>query len=382
MATTLGPRLRGDDEFVSAQAFGDADASFMARALALAERGMHTATPNPRVGCVIVADGSVIGEGWHEKAGGPHAEIVALRDAEAQRIDVRGATLYVTLEPCNHSGRTPPCTEALIAAGIGRVVAAMPDPNALAAGGVGRLRASGIRVDIGLLEDQSRALNPGFISRVMRGRPYVRMKVATTLDGRTATAEGSSRWITGESARDDGHAWRARACAILTGIGTVRADNPQLNVRALATPRQPLRIVIDRHAQTPHEARVLRGGALMITAGPRNDAWPAEVEHVALPDPQGRVDLHALMRELARRELNEIHVEGGARLNAALLDAGLVDEILAYVAPGILGDPARGLAQFDVAHSLDARVALAFESIDRIGDDLRIRARVLPREDR
>ena len=365
---------------MSAQAFGDADASFMARALALAERGMLTATPNPRVGCVIVGDGSVIGEGWHEKAGGPHAEIVALRDAEAQRRDPRGSTLYVTLEPCNHSGRTPPCTEALIAAGIGRVVAAMPDPNALAAGGAGRLRAAGIRVDLGLLEDQARALNPGFISRVTLGRPYVRLKVATTLDGRTATADGRSTWITSQASRDDGHAWRARACAILTGIGTVQADNPQLNVRALATPRQPLRIVIDRHAQTPREALVLRGGALMVTAGPRNDAWPADVEHVALPDAQGRIDLHALMRELARRQLNEIHVEAGARLNAALLDAGLVDEILAYVAPGILGDPARGLAQFDAARSLDARVSLEFSSVDRVGDDLRIRARVLLHE--
>jgi diaminohydroxyphosphoribosylaminopyrimidine deaminase / 5-amino-6-(5-phosphoribosylamino)uracil reductase len=365
---------------MSAQAFGDADALFMARALTLAERGLFTATPNPRVGCVIVAAGRIIGEGWHEKAGGPHAEIAALRDAESHGLDVRGATLYVTLEPCNHAGRTPPCTEALVAAGVARVVAAMPDPNTLAAGGAGRLRAAGIRVDIGLLEHEARALNPGFISRSTRGRPFVRMKVAAALDGRTATADGRSQWITGEAARNDGHAWRARACAILTGIGTVQADNPRLTVRAVATPRQPLRIVVDRHAETPREANVLQGGALLVTAGPRNDAWPEDVIQVALPDADGRVDLHAMMRDFAQRELNEIHVEAGARLNGALLEAGLVDEILAYIAPCLLGDPSRGIAQFRVARGLEARVPLAFDSIDRIGDDLRIRARVLPAE--
>jgi diaminohydroxyphosphoribosylaminopyrimidine deaminase / 5-amino-6-(5-phosphoribosylamino)uracil reductase len=365
---------------MSAQAFGDADALFMARALALAERGLFTATPNPRVGCVIVDDGHIIGEGWHEKAGGAHAEIAALRDAESQGRDVRGATLYVTLEPCNHIGRTPPCAEALVAAGIGRIVAAMPDPNTLAAGGAGRLRAAGIRVDIGLLEREARALNPGFISRVTRGLPFVRMKVAAGLDGRTATAEGRSQWITGEAARNDGHAWRARACAILTGIGTVQADNPQLTVRAVATSRQPLRIVVDRHAETPREAKVLQGGALLVTAGPRNDAWPENVMQVGLPDANGRVDLHAMMRDFAQRELNEVHVEAGARLNGALLEAGLVDEILAYVAPSVLGDPARGIAQFHVARSLEERIPLAFESVDRIGDDLRIRARVLARD--
>jgi diaminohydroxyphosphoribosylaminopyrimidine deaminase/5-amino-6-(5-phosphoribosylamino)uracil reductase len=364
---------------MSAQAFGDADALFMARAVALAERGLFTATPNPRVGCVIVDDGRIVGEGWHEKAGGPHAEVAALRDAESQRRDVRGATLYVTLEPCNHAGRTPPCTEALVAAGIGRVVAAMPDPNTLAAGGAGRLRAAGIRVDVGLLEREARALNPGFISRVTRGRPYVRMKVAAGLDGRTATADGHSQWITGEAARNDGHAWRARACAILTGIGTVQADNPQLTVRAVATSRQPLRIVVDRHAETPREAKILKGGALIVTAGSRSDTWPDDVGHVSFPDGKGRVDLHAMMRDFAQRELNEIQVEAGARLNGALLEAGLVDEILAYIAPSVLGDPARGIAQFHEARTLDARVALAFESVDRVGDDLRVRARVLPR---
>ena len=362
---------------MSAQAFGDADTVFMQRALALAARGMFTTTPNPRVGCVIVDHGSVIAEGWHERPGEAHAEVAALRAAESQGRDVRGATLYVTLEPCNHTGLTPPCTEALIAAGIDRVVAAMPDPHALAAGGAGRLRAAGIRVETGLCESEARELNCGFISRVTRGRPFVRMKVAASLDGRTATQDRRSQWITRKPARDDGHAWRARACAVLTGIGTVRADNPQLTVRALATPRQPLRVIVDRHAQTPRVAKVLEGGALVVTADARSDAWPDEVEHVALPDAQGRVDLHAMMHMLGRRGVNELHVEAGARLNAALLDAGLVDEVLAYVAPSVIGDPAYGMAQLNAPRSLEERTRLHFESIDRIGDDLRIRARVV-----
>src|SRR5688572_19377905 len=349
----------------------------MERALALAERGLYTTTPNPRVGCVIVDHGSIVAEGWHERPGEAHAEVAALRAAETQGRDVRGATLYVTLEPCNHTGRTPPCAEALIAAGIERVVAAMPDPHAVAAGGAGRLRAAGIRVDVGLCEREARELNCGFISRVTRGRPFVRMKIAASLDGRSATGDGRSQWITGKAARDDGHAWRARACAILTGIGTVRADNPQLNVRAVATPRQPLRIIVDRHAQTPREAKVLQGGALVVTADARNDDWPEDVEHVALPDAQRRVDLHAMMHMLGRRGINELHVEAGARLNGALLDAGLVDEVLAYVAPSLIGDPAYGIAQLAGPRSLEQRTLLAFESIDRIGSDLRIRARVV-----
>jgi diaminohydroxyphosphoribosylaminopyrimidine deaminase/5-amino-6-(5-phosphoribosylamino)uracil reductase len=365
---------------VSAQAFGDADAVFMERALALAERGLFTATPNPRVGCVIVDQGTIVAEGWHERPGEAHAEAAALRAAETQGRDVRGATLYVTLEPCNHRGRTPPCTEALIAAGIGRVVAAMPDPNALAAGGAGRLRAAGIRVEVGLCEREARELNGGFISRVTRGRPFVRMKVAASLDGRSASADRHSQWITGEAARDDGHAWRARACAVLTGIGTVLADNPQLNVRAVATPRQPLRVIVDRHAQTPREAKVLQGGALVVTADARNDDWPDAVEHVALPDAQRRVDLNAMMHMLGRRGINELHVEAGARLNAALIEAGLVDEVLAYVAPSLIGDPAYGMLQLDSPRSLEQRTRLAFASVDRIGSDLRIRARVVEAE--
>src|SRR5262249_16338761 len=235
--------------------FTDADSAYMARALALAERGLYTTTPNPRVGCVIVSNGVVIGEGWHERAGLPHAEANALADVAARGRSARGATMYVTLEPCNHRGRTPPCADAVIAAGIGRVVAAIADPNPRSASGAARLRAAGIQVDIGLLGDEARDKNIGFVSRMTRGRPWVRMKVAASVDGRTALSTGESKWITGEAARADGHRWRARACAILTGHGTVQHDDPQLTVRAVPTPRQPRRIVIDRHAETPPSAR-------------------------------------------------------------------------------------------------------------------------------
>jgi len=253
----------------------------------------------------------------------------------------------------------------------------MRDPNPLAAQGGAKLAASGVRFEAGLMEAEARALNPGFVARLTRGRPYVRMKAAASLDGRTALPDGASRWITGEAARADGHAWRARACAVLTGIGTVRSDDPELTVRAVATPRQPRRIVVDRHAQTPPGAKVLKGGALVVTAGERNPAWPADVEHLALPDAAGRVDLVALMRELGRRELNEVHVEAGNRLNGALLVAGVVDELVVYLAPSLLGDPAFGIAAFDDEHrTLDRRVRLDFGSIERIGDDLRVIARV------
>ena len=360
-------------------AFSDADRAHMAHALALAERGLYTATPNPRVGCVIVKSGAVIGEGWHERAGEAHAEVNALEDANARGHDPRGATLYVTLEPCNHSGRTPACTDAVIGAGIGRVVAAMADPNPEAANGAARLRAAGIAVDMGLLEHEARELNIGFASRMTRGRPWVRMKAAASLDGRTALESGASQWITGEAARADGHRWRARACAILTGIGTVRQDDPRLTVRAVATKRQPLRIVIDRHAETPPTAKVLAGdGALLVTAGERNPLWPASVAVLVLPDAERRVDLAALMQALGSRGINELHVEAGGKLNGALLAAGLVDELLLYLAPCLLGDPARGVAEFRTGLSrLSDRVALAFHDVARVGDDLRLLARVV-----
>jgi diaminohydroxyphosphoribosylaminopyrimidine deaminase/5-amino-6-(5-phosphoribosylamino)uracil reductase len=357
----------------------DHDRVHMARALELARRGLYTTTPNPRVGCVVVRDGAVIGEGWHARAGEPHAEALALRDVRARGRDPRGATVYVTLEPCNHHGRTPPCVDALLEAGVARVVAAARDPFSTAAGGGERLRANGVTVDFGVLEDEARALNCGFFSRIERGRPFVRAKLATTLDGRTALVDGASRWITGEAARADGHAWRARACAVLTGIGTVLQDDPQLTVRAIETTRQPLRVVLDRRAETPPAARVLAGApALVVTAGARNPAWPAHTRTLALPDAGGRIDLHALMRELAALEINEVHVEAGARLNGALLEAGLVDELLLYIAPGIVGDPARGAFERSTPLAqLAQRTTLAWQSIDRVGDDLRIVARVV-----
>jgi diaminohydroxyphosphoribosylaminopyrimidine deaminase/5-amino-6-(5-phosphoribosylamino)uracil reductase len=358
-------------------AFLAADRAFMTRAIALAERGLNTTTPNPRVGCVIVGDGHVIGEGWHERAGAPHAEVNAIADAKARGHDVRGATAYVTLEPCNHTGRTPPCTQALLAAGIARVVAAMADPNEHASHGAERLRAAGVAVDVGLEEAAARELNPGFVSRMTLGRPWVRVKAASSLDGRTALANGESRWITGEAARADGHRFRARACAILTGIGTVLADDPELTVRAIDTPRQPRRVVVDREARTPPTAKVLAGdGAIVVTAGARNPAWPSRVEALSLPDADGRVDLAAMLRALAERGVNELHVEAGARLNGALAQAGLVDEWLLYVAASLIGDPARGIVERrEPLAALDARVALAIASCERIGDDLRIVAR-------
>ena len=350
----------------------------MQHALALAARGLYTTTPNPRVGCVVVDGGDVIGEGWHARAGEAHAEVAALADARARGRDARGATLYVILEPCNSHGRTPPCVDAVLAAGIARVVAAMRDPNPVQVGGIERLRAAGVRVDVGLMEAEAQALNAGFVSRMTRGRPWVRTKLAVSVDGRTALANGASRWITGEAARADGHAWRARACAILTGVGTVLHDDPQLNVRAVATTRQPLRVIVDRHADTPPAARVLAdSNALIVTAGTRNPGWPPAVESIALPDAAGRVDLAAMLRALAQRGANELHVEAGAKLNGALLDAGLIDEALIYVAPSVIGDPARGMFELAVPiESLARRCELEWTSIERIGDDLRIVARV------
>ncbi|HEV2219168.1 MAG TPA: bifunctional diaminohydroxyphosphoribosylaminopyrimidine deaminase/5-amino-6-(5-phosphoribosylamino)uracil reductase RibD [Casimicrobiaceae bacterium] len=363
---------------LSRTAYSDADRAHMARALELAERGLFTTTPNPRVGCVITRDGNPIGEGWHVRAGEAHAEVAALTDANAREQEVRGATLYVTLSPCNVQGRTPPCVDEIIRAGITRVVAAMRDPGAAQADGLARLAAAGITVDVGLLEAEARELNRGFVSRIARGLPWVRSKIAATLDGRTALASGESRWITGAPARDDGHAWRARACAILTGVGTVLHDDPQLNVRAVATSRQPLKVIVDRNGDVPAGARVLEGGpAMIVTAGPRNPAWPDDVDVLALPDGDERVDLGAMMRELARRGVNEVHVECGAKLNGALLRAGLIDELLVYLAGGLIGDPARGMFEFpEPLRALAGRTRLRWKAIDRIGEDLRIIARI------
>ena len=360
------------------------DRAHMARALALAGRGLYTTTPNPRVGCVIAKEGVAIAEGFHARPGEPHAEIVALNQAREQGRDARGATLYVTLEPCNHYGRTPPCVDAIVSAGIARVVAAMPDPNPAAAHGAERLRASGVTVDLGLLASDARELNIGFVSRMARGIPWVRTKIAVTLDGRSALANGVSQWITGPEARADGHAWRARACAVLTGAGTIVQDNPRLTVRDVETTRQPLRVVLDRQAETPATARVFEGGSvLVVTAGARNPRWPSNVEALALADGSGRIDLPAMLRSLAGRGINELHVEAGARLNGALLDGGLVDELLLYVAPSIVGDPARGMFERGAAlSSLAARVPVEWQSIERIGTDLRVIARVVRTDSR
>jgi diaminohydroxyphosphoribosylaminopyrimidine deaminase/5-amino-6-(5-phosphoribosylamino)uracil reductase len=360
--------------------FDERDREHMRRALELAARGLFTTTPNPRVGCVIVGDGRVIGEGWHERAGEAHAEVRALADVAARGATARGATAYVTLEPCNHTGRTPPCTDALLAAGVARVVAAMHDPYLPAAGGADRLAAAGVEVDHGLLEAEARELNAGWIKRVQHGRPWVRVKIAASLDGRTALDNGESRWITGAEARADGHRWRARACAILTGIGTVQQDDPQLTVRDVQTSRQPLKVIVDRHGELPAGARVLEGGnILVVSAETPRTVWPANVESIVLRGPDGRVDLKRMLVLLAEREINELHVEAGAKLNGALLAAGLVDELIVYLAPCLLGDPARGMFALPAPLTrLADRNALSINSVDRIGEDWRILARVLP----
>jgi diaminohydroxyphosphoribosylaminopyrimidine deaminase/5-amino-6-(5-phosphoribosylamino)uracil reductase len=356
------------------------DRDMMTRALALAERGLFTTTPNPRVGCVIARDSLVLGEGWHERAGSAHAEVRALEDARARGNDVRGATAYVTLEPCNHQGRTPPCTSALLAAGIKRVVAAMNDPDSKAAGGADCLRAAGVTVETGLLENEARELNVGWLHRLRYGRPWIRVKVAASLDGRTALENGASQWITGEEARADGHRWRARACAILTGSGTVRQDDPRLTVRAVATPRQPLKVVVDRHGDLPATARVLNGGNdIVVSATKPVASFPENVQVITVPDLDGRIDLRAMAKALGEREINELHVEAGAKLNGAMLGAGIVDELLLYIAPCLLGDPARGMFALPAPlERLGDRVSLKVRSIDAIGSDWRVVARVEP----
>ena len=352
-------------------AFSELDRALMARALALAEKGLFTATPNPRVGCVIARGDEVVGEGWHQKAGDPHAEADALVQASGA---AKGATAYVTLEPCNHHGRTPPCAESLIKAGVVRVVAAMKDPNAKSNSGGRALAAAGVRYEEGLLEDEARELNIGFVSRMTRGRPWVRMKIAATLDGRTALANGASQWITGPEARADGHRWRARACAIATGGGTVKSDDPRLTVREVETTRQPLRVVIDSHVETPASAKVLQGDKALVFAAVAGKSLP-NAEVVALPNAAGKVDLGKMLLELGKRGINELHVEGGFKLNGSLVREGCVDEFLLYLNPSLLGDSAAGMVNLSAMTSLDQRVRLALRSVDRIGADLRILAR-------
>ena len=360
--------------------YTDADRRHMSQAITLAAMGLNTTAPNPRVGCVIVAGEQVVGEGWHRFAGEPHAEVLALAQAGAR---ARGATVFVTLEPCSHHGRTPPCTDMLIEAGVGRVIAAMEDPNPLVNGkGLAALRAAGIDVRCGLMSQEATELNPGFVTRMVLGRPWVRLKVAATLDGQTALADGRSQWITGEAARLDGHRYRARACVILTGIGTVKADNPAMTVRHVETQRQPVRVLIDSRLEVNPAAELLRvPGAIVFHALADNSAHAdrrarlidAGCELVSLPNVDGKVDLHGVLQELGRRQFNEVHVEAGYKLNGSLITAGCIDELLVYLAPALIGagQPMFGLAGVP---SLDARIALRWLDAERVGDDLRLRA--------
>ena len=355
------------------------DREYMTRALALAGRALFTTTPNPRVGCVIVRDGEIVGEGWHEAAGMPHAEVNALLHAGAR---ANGATAYVTLEPCNHHGRTPPCTEALIKAGVARVVAAMRDPNPLVSGqGFARLEQAGIASASGLLEEEARELNIGFVSRMTRARPWVRMKVAASLDGRTALANGQSQWITSAAARDDGHHWRARACAILTGIGTLREDDPQLNVRAVQTPRQPLKVLIDSRLEASPEAKIFQSGRTLVFAGGEHPHLATALaargaEIVVLPNANGKVELPQMLEELARRGINELHVEAGSKLNGSMLREGCVDELLIYLAPMLIGDAGQGMFHLPEVTALSMARRLTIVELAPVGDDIRVRARI------
>jgi diaminohydroxyphosphoribosylaminopyrimidine deaminase / 5-amino-6-(5-phosphoribosylamino)uracil reductase len=359
--------------------FNAQDSVWMARALHLAERGLNTTSPNPRVGCVLVNNNDIVGEGWHERAGKPHAEVLALNAAGAT---ARGATAYVTLEPCGHHGRTPPCADALITAKIARVVVAVQDPNPKVAGkGIAKLQAAGIAVESGLMETAARELNIGFFARMMRGTPWVRSKIAMSQDGRTALANGVSKWITSEVARLDAQHWRARSCAVLTGINTVLADDARLNVRDVETGRQPLRVVLDSRLRMPLTARILTGGNALIYTATHDAKKCVALEKSGatirvLPDGKGQVDLSGMLGDLAERGCNEVLVEAGSTLNGAMLRAGLVDELLLYIAPQLLGDAARGMARLDDLTSLDQRINLKWQDMRQVGNDLRIVARV------
>lgn len=359
----------------------------MALAKELATRSLVLTSPNPRVGCVIADEhGQILGQGHTQMAGGPHAEIVALQDALRQGHSVLGSTAYVTLEPCAHHGRTGPCCDALIAAGIKKVVASITDPNPLVAGkGFDRLRAAGIEVEIGLGAAESRELNLGFFSRMIRQTPWVRMKVAASLDGRTALDNGLSQWITSEAARTDGHAWRARACAVLTGIGTVLEDNPRLDVRWVKTHRQPAIVVVDSRMETPLDAHLfIAGRTCYIYSAAVNDIKKTALQAkgatvITLPGAHGKVDLAAMMRDLAQRQINELHVEAGEKLNGSLIRENLVDEFVVYLAPKLIGQ-GRGMASFGPLSDLSQATPLNFMSCDPLGPDLRVVARVSQRE--
>jgi diaminohydroxyphosphoribosylaminopyrimidine deaminase / 5-amino-6-(5-phosphoribosylamino)uracil reductase len=351
------------------------DEKFMQRALELAALAMNHATPNPRVGCVIVRDGQIIADGYTQRPGEPHAEAHAIAQARARGVDLRGATTYVTLEPCNHFGRTPPCSEALISSGITRVIAAMEDPNPVVSGrGFERLRNAGLEVRVGLHEHEALEVNIGFIKRMRTGLPWVRCKVAASLDGRTGLSNGVSQWITGEEARLDGHRYRARACAVLTGSGTVKHDDPQLTVRGVKTPlplRQPKRIVLDHLGELNPSAKVLQGGALVICADKVAPGLGKDVEVVQLPDGAGKIDLPTAMKLIGARNVNELHVEAGARLMGPLIQADLVDELVIYTAPKLLGRDAREMFTLPEPMKLDMAKSFEFVDVRTIRDDVR-----------
>jgi diaminohydroxyphosphoribosylaminopyrimidine deaminase / 5-amino-6-(5-phosphoribosylamino)uracil reductase len=357
--------------------FSSADYRFMAQALQLAEKGLYSASPNPRVGCILVRDSQVVGSGWHERAGGHHAEINALAAAGAE---ARGATAYITLEPCSHQGRTPPCSDALIKAGIQKLIIAMEDPNPLVSGrGCASLKAAGIEVQAGLMEAEARALNIGFISRMTRQRPWIRMKIAASLDGKTALNNGSSQWITGEAARRDGHRLRARSCAILTGIGTVLADDPELTVRHINTSRQPLRVVVDSRLDIPIDAGLLRGGGELIFTATASEGKIMALREVGacvivLPGGDGGVDLAGMMQQLADFEINEVLIEAGFKLNGSFINTGLVDELVIYFAPCLIGDAARGMLKLPELANLADKRALRINDVRMVGTDIRLSA--------
>ncbi len=364
-----------------------ASVDYLRQAIALAKSASDLTAPNPRVGCVLVSpQGLVVGQGHTQKAGQAHAEVMALRDAASKGASVRGATAYVTLEPCSHHGRTGPCCDALVTAGIRKAVISIEDPNPLVAGqGIARLRAAGIAIEVGACAFESRELNMGFFSRMIRKTPWVRMKVAASLDGKTALPNGISQWITSDAARADGHAWRARSCAVLTGIGTVLADNPRLDVRLAGTLRQPHLVVVDSRLETPLDAHLfIAGRALYIYAAEQNDAKKSALEArgaivIYLPGANGKVDLAAMLRDLARREINELHVEAGEKLNGSLVREGLVDEFIVYLAPKLLGQ-GQGMFSFGPLTNLADALPLEFISTDRLEPDLRIVARVRGRD--
>ena len=365
-------------------AMSDRDAFWMDQALRLAEQALYITTPNPRVGCVLVSPlGQSIGQGHTQAVGQAHAEVMALQQARQAGHDTRGATAYVTLEPCSHHGRTPPCCDALIQAQVARVVISVQDPNPLVAGqGMARLRAAGIEVTLGVGQARAQELNIGFFKRMQTGLPWVRMKVAASMDGQTSLSNGVSQWITGTAARQDGHHWRARACAVLTGVGTVLQDNPLLDVRLVDTPRQPPLVVVDSQWQTPLNAALWGPQRPVWVYGAQANANAREAlvqrgaQTTLLANPSGKVDLAALLADLGQRGINELHIEAGHKLNGSWLREGLVDELLLYLAPCLIG-PGQGMAQLPTLESLEAAIRLRWVDTTPFGDDLRLMARVL-----